>query len=263
MNYILALIFIVLYLIMGRILPLKASYGSTWDPLLEPVIENSVCPGQDADGSVTYTETYFLEQIKTLCVKHFNLEGTLKLKSLQEQSTLSLNSEQSVALKIINFPKRLKPITYFCVQVMVDDQLYMQIDHWPVQVKLMQSCLRARRNLLPNVTLSTQDFDCIEKNVLTLPFTPVQDINRVTSFKLKHLLKKAEILGEEALEMAFTVLKGQTVDVKVNRGLLSMQLKGVAMENGRLDQLITIKNISTNKTFQGKIVSDGTVQVVQ
>ena len=63
--------------------------------------------------------------------------------------------------------------------------------------------------------------------------------------------------------MAFTVLKGQTVDVKVNRGLLSMQLKGVAMENGRLDQLITIKNISTNKTFQGKIVSDGTVQVVQ
>lgn len=260
MHYPLAFIFIILYLWLSHVLPIHANMLSAWDLVMEPIVDFAH-QKQRYDESRFIVEADLINCIKQECLLHFELPGELSLKITQPQPIISVPSS-NWKVSIINFPKKLTDITHFKLGIYVDDKLYNTIDNLPVEIRLWQNCLKPKYNLFANANVSISDFEITRCNLLNFSGKPVKTSDCQGSFKLKKSLKANEVLTLDMIESLPVIVKGQTVDVILQKGLLTLNMKAIALENGKIDQFIAIKNINTNKTFQGKIINENTIQVI-
>lgn len=58
-----------------------------------------------------------------------------------------------------------------------------------------------------------------------------------------------------------TVRKGQVVDISAADGLVSISMKAVAMANGAVGDMITVRNIESRRDFPAKVTGINTAQV--
>ena len=65
----------------------------------------------------------------------------------------------------------------------------------------------------------------------------------------------------ELLSKATVIRKGQVVDVFASGNGIYVTMKGIALEDGLLDSSVRIKNISSDKEFQAKVLSENSVKV--
>jgi flagella basal body P-ring formation protein FlgA len=57
------------------------------------------------------------------------------------------------------------------------------------------------------------------------------------------------------------VRKGDLVEVSASEGLLSLSMKGLAMQNGAMGEVVTVRNLDSRKDFTAFVVDENHVQV--
>ena len=69
-----------------------------------------------------------------------------------------------------------------------------------------------------------------------------------------------KIIKEYMIVPNFPVKKNKNVKIVYNRGGIYIELLGIALENGQIGDIIRVKNLSSNKVLQCKVISNGLVQ---
>ncbi|RUM50483.1 MAG: flagella basal body P-ring formation protein FlgA [Hydrogenothermus sp.] len=88
----------------------------------------------------------------------------------------------------------------------------------------------------------------------------IDKIDLVLGKKLKRSIKKDEPIGFRDLEKEYLVRKNNNVKVVYKKGSFKIELLGRALENGEKEQIIRVKNISSGKVIQCKVIGINKVE---
>lgn len=258
MPYSLSFVFLLLYLLMCHLLPLSAN-TTQWDLILEPIASNKTehTLSTKVETKVS-SEPIVLERLKDILQQKYHLGGEIILTPLVHWNIFI--HEKDWSLELINAPNKLTATTTFNIRIMQNGKVLAANKNWVLQIENLVTCLCAKHNLASNTAVDFQAFKTEKRNLLNPSKQPFP-IDMKGSFHLKHRLCAGDILFEDTIEQQALVHKGNCVDVFLKKGYLALTLKGIALDNGNLNEIILVKNTSTNKTFRGKIVDANTIQV--
>jgi flagella basal body P-ring formation protein FlgA len=122
------------------------------------------------------------------------------------------------------------------------------------------------------VIISTQDIPNntpITRNMMTQSWIPANQMRPQYYHSIKEIEDKTSsksiransILANNMLKNTQLIQKDQEVTVTAQHNGLHIELRAIALENGELNQRIRLKNLSSGKTLQGKVVSADSVIV--
>ena len=258
MPYSLSFIFLLLYLIMCHVLPLRATLAQ-WDLILEPIAQVAIKEQSEGKQEEERSlEPLVLERLKDVLSQKYHLNGNVVLTPLAHWNIAIPKGDWSIEL--INPPQRLTPTTAFNIRIIQNNKVFTSNRNWVLQVENRVTCLCARHNLVPQIAVDFREFKPEERNLLNTSKRPFP-IDIEGAFRLKHRMAAGDILFEDSVEKQALVHKGSSVDVFIKKGYLTLNLKGIALDSGDLNEIILVKNTSSNKTFRGRVIDANTVQV--
>lgn len=88
--------------------------------------------------------------------------------------------------------------------------------------------------------------------------TAVQDIVGKSAARV---LQPKEILFKHDLKAPVVVTKGSTLTVVYQHGILNISIRGVALKDGALNEVIPIKRLDGQKTFEAKVLSSSKAEL--
>ncbi len=84
-------------------------------------------------------------------------------------------------------------------------------------------------------------------------------IEELIGSKARINIKKGSVIKDYMVEPDYKVLRGSSVKIIYNKGWIHIELLGRALENGQLNQIIRVKNISTGKVIPCKVIGENQV----
>jgi len=88
----------------------------------------------------------------------------------------------------------------------------------------------------------------------------IENLEEVVGKKLKRAVKKGQPITYEHLEKQYLVRKSSSVKVLYSKGSFKIEILGKALENGELGEVIKVRNISSGKVIQCKVIGLNQVQ---
>ena len=85
--------------------------------------------------------------------------------------------------------------------------------------------------------------------------------NEILGLQASRSIPSGAIISKLFLELPDIVKKGQEVFIQAKTKGINVQLKGKALKDGKLGQLIQVRNISSGKVIQAKVISSTKVEV--
>ncbi len=149
------------------------------------------------------------------------------------------------------------------VQLEIDDGSGRQVRRWfKVEVTGKRRVLLAARDLRRGDPVRSGDFvsrlvDCRELRHEAVSRIPADMI-----FQLTCNLRAGEVVPASRLKPYRLIRRGELVRVVLEQGGIRISTRGVAMGNGALRDVITVKNPSSNKLYQARVTGSGEVVVV-
>lgn len=119
------------------------------------------------------------------------------------------------------------------------------------------------KNNLPNKAPLTKEDLVIEKRELSrLPQDVVMNIEEVLDKETRMSLKGGTVLRKAHVADPLVIKRNQEVEIIARGKYFEVKAKGIALQPGRLNELIRVKNISSQKTLQVKVIDEGKVEVL-
>lgn len=87
------------------------------------------------------------------------------------------------------------------------------------------------------------------------------DTKELIGMQVSRTIPANVIINQSFIELPDIIKKGQDIFIQASTKGINVQLKGKALMNGKLGQIIRIKNSSSGKIFQGKVISPSKVVV--
>ena len=87
----------------------------------------------------------------------------------------------------------------------------------------------------------------------------ITSIQNILGSRAKINIRKGIPIKEYMIEPNYFVDRGSNVKIIYNKGLIHIELLGRALENGQLNQIIKVKNISTGKVIPCKVIGKNQV----
>lgn len=129
------------------------------------------------------------------------------------------------------------------------------------QLKAMAEIVVAAEPLRRGVVLEGQHLRQVAIDINDLA-EPEYDPNRLLGRQLtRSLAAGTPILGSMVDDVP-VVRRGQIVKMVVAKGLLQLTATGLAHSDGKIDQMIKVQNLSSNKTIHGRVTGPGLVEVL-
>lgn len=91
---------------------------------------------------------------------------------------------------------------------------------------------------------------------------PVVDIDPLIGFVFSRQVRAGKVLDERMLKPALLIQKGKVVIIRHRSAGLSLQAKGIALDNAAVQQRVRVRNQSSGKTIDAVAVSKGVVEIL-
>lgn len=128
-----------------------------------------------------------------------------------------------------------------------------------VEVKALVPVLK--QNLSAKSVITDEDITFELKELSKLPHDVILDKEKIVGKETRTFLKAGTILRASYLSEPLLVKRNQVVEILAKGKNFTVKAKGLALENGRANELIRIQNLSSKKIIQGKVVGEGLVEV--
>lgn len=102
------------------------------------------------------------------------------------------------------------------------------------------------------LSLREQDIQLLRSDY----FTRLQDVAGQTA---RVPIRNGEVISPRQLEASLAVRRGDAITLQVRRGGLLIRTKGFALEDGRLNQQIDVRNASSGRELRGVVTAPGVV----
>ncbi len=132
------------------------------------------------------------------------------------------------------------------IQVSTEVQLWLPV--------LVTTRIIDRGEVITNADIKRQEID-INKTPRGFYHQPSQ----VTGMGAKRRLRANQVLNPGLIALPLAVKRGDKVKIVATQDGISASMSGEALENGSKGEVIRVKNISSNKTVETKVLENGVV----
>ncbi len=136
-----------------------------------------------------------------------------------------------------------------------DTNLYV-----PFKVQAKRRLYSLKHNIRKGDTITLNDISAKETFLQGGPSIYPFEVQDVVGKAAKKELMAGEILTKQMLEEHVAVTKGETVSMTVEKKDILVQGKGLALEKGRMGDLVRVKSPSGKEIF-GRVTGNGSVSV--
>jgi len=204
------------------------------------------------------TRDEFMSAVSGNLVNHFNLEGDLQLEMLRSWSA-PVRLARQWSVEIAEYPSVLATSMLARCRVLADGQPAGEYT-LTLHASLWRDAWAARQPVAANET-----FDSSVLETRRVDFLRERDALPATvgdhGFMFARAIQPNRLLTWRDVSRRPLVRKGDLVEVAAIDGLLSVTLKGVAMENGAAGDTVTIRNPDSKKEFAAQVVAENRVQI--
>ncbi len=130
-----------------------------------------------------------------------------------------------------------------------------------VRLRGRERVLLARRDLKRGEPVRSSDFASSLVDCQSLKRETENYIPKKMVFQLTCNLKAGEPLPAKRLKPFRMIKRGELVHVVLRQGGINVSTRGLAMGNGALQDIITVKNPTSKKYYQARVVAPGEVVV--
>lgn len=131
----------------------------------------------------------------------------------------------------------------------------------PVRVTYEVAVFRFRRNMQAGETLAIADLVQDRVPGHAQPPQAVTDAAPLVGMVLARGVAAGSLLDAGQLRQRTAVDQGQQVSIRVQRGGLQISMDGIALQSGITGALIQVRNLSSGKAIQARVVGPGLVEV--
>jgi flagellar basal body P-ring formation protein FlgA len=126
---------------------------------------------------------------------------------------------------------------------------------------IMREVLVSMRRYNRAESVSSDDFQIQTRDILDLSGVPTRTTDSLDGMQTRGPISEGQVLCTRDIEEKPLIRRGQVVEAIAIEGKMRIAVKATAMEDGREGDLISVRNTSSNKDIQAKILNDHTVQV--
>ena len=105
-----------------------------------------------------------------------------------------------------------------------------------------------------DISFSRYDTSTISKDFFT-------SAEQIIGQQIKRNLKAGTLLGSDMLDAPLLIERGDLLLIQTKRPGLKVKMQGVAMERGKLGQVIRVRNSQSNNIVAARVLAAGIVQV--
>ena len=131
----------------------------------------------------------------------------------------------------------------------------------PVKVHLYAPVAVATHPLVSGHHLSGDDFVMQEKDVAELAAGSIQDSATVLGQEIQTNVSAGLVLRKDMLKVKDKVLQGQSVSIVAEGPGLHLNADAIALQNGKVGQLISAKNKRSGLIIRGVVQENGEIRV--
>ena len=131
----------------------------------------------------------------------------------------------------------------------------------PTQVSVMARVAVAARPLVRGQLLGPEDLKTLQRDLATIRGGAVREIERVQGYRVLRTVRTGQVLRLRDLAPPQLVRRGHRVQVLVERGGLSIQMAGVALQDGAHGERIRVRNPVSNRVVEADVVQSGLVRM--
>lgn len=132
--------------------------------------------------------------------------------------------------------------------------------------------IRGRIEATANIVVTAQAVkkdSILSPQLLTMAVTDISEMSGpqfeasdLVGMKLTRSLKAGTPVLARMVESLPVVRRGEKVKIVINSGQLHVSATGFAFNDGRLDEMIQVQNLSSNKLIYGRVAAPGLVEVM-
>lgn len=136
---------------------------------------------------------------------------------------------------------------------------YAQVKY---QIRKFQYVAVITDKISRNKVLSPDDVVIERKNVTQLRERPVLSFDDIDGLRTKRNLKKGQILTHTALEKVPNIFRGNIISISYGNESFRIEAEGVALQEGSIGDIIKVKNTSSGKILQVKVIDNNSVKAL-
>lgn len=131
----------------------------------------------------------------------------------------------------------------------------------PVRVALYTEVLVAARPLARGERVAAGDLMPTERDVSGVQGGYLTDPAQAVGHVVRRAVAAQAILAPKMIEAPHLVEKGQRVVLVAATGGVEVRMSGTALADGSLGEQIQVRNLSSSRVVEGRVIDQGTVQV--
>lgn len=133
--------------------------------------------------------------------------------------------------------------------------------HLAIQLHTYKTVAVLRKPVSAGQPLTADDISMVRHDTgeLTKGYYPrAEDVQEQIS---RRSLRAGTVLSPDMLDPPLIINRGERVKIRVNRPGIRIEMNGTALENGRQDERIRVRNEQSQKIVYGRVAGRGLVQV--
>jgi len=230
-------------------------------PLESPAATEAAAPTPSAGTSDVYVGIDdLLPDLCHLLEEQYAADGGLSVEVIQPWKSVRVNSA-AWRLELLRVSgQELASRIVVSFRILCGDQAQ---GDYQIQLacKLKRDVMVARRHFNRGEGVTEADFELQTRDVLELPVLPMTPGSNLSQYETRSALGAGQVLYWRDVEVRPTIRRGQVVDAIATEGMLRIAVKALVLEDGREGEFINVRNLSSNKDIQARILNDRTVQV--
>lgn len=200
------------------------------------------------------------EAIRQVAVRTFSLDTAVnKVEVLSSQIKVSDVALDELSLRPLSQKDPLGLFTVIATvtrdgRILESGQVSLRI-HRFAEVLVAQASLR--RHDLPSET----EFSLQRMDITSLLEQPVSAFETIEGLRMRRNLAKGQILTTSAVEPVPDIEVGREVSIQYSNDLFTIATTGTAQQSGRVGDVIRVKNRTSGKLVQARILDNSTVAI--
>lgn len=138
-------------------------------------------------------------------------------------------------------------------------------NHWslyvPTRISIKKPVIAAKQNIVKGSLIGENDIQFIDMDINQLKQGYYSQPQQVIGQVAKQNIAAGNCLLPNTLENALLVLKGQQVNIQAVSDTIKVSMPGVALGSGAINELIKVKNLSSDRVVEARISGQNEVKV--
>jgi flagella basal body P-ring formation protein FlgA len=131
----------------------------------------------------------------------------------------------------------------------------------PVEMALFRPVVVASRPLGRGEVLTEDDLTSAELDITRLHGTYLTEMAAAIGQEVRRPLAAQSVITQQALQPPLLIRRGEAVSIRASGSAIAVRMTGTALTDGRLGQSIRVRNSSSNRVVDARVVGPGETEV--